>query len=454
MDSLLDARDASLAAFRAAVGDVPLIDDPALVRQKSRDFFWYSPLLKGQLNRKSADLVACPRNEADVVRVAAACAAHRVPLTARGGGTGNYGQAVPLEGGVVLDMTALDAVEWQRPGQVRLGPGAKMVDVDAQTRPKGWELRMHPSTKRTATVGGFVAGGSGGIGSVTWGGLREPGNVLAARVVTLEDRPRIVELRGEAAGAVNHAFGTTGIITALEMPLAPAWPWIDLVAAFPNFADATRFAYEAALADGLVKKLLTPIAWPIPSLFRGLREHCPEGEAIVIAMIAEPSLETFRRMLGRAGGGITYQASSEEGPGATPLYEYTWNHTTLQALKVDKGVTYLQALYPADFLLESVAEITALFGDEVLPHLELIRYAGRVTASGLPIVRYTTPERLAEIIAEHERRGVMIANPHVFTLEDGVGHKRVDADQLSFKAQADPYGLLNPGKMRSYHVAT
>ena len=452
MDSIADVPTA-LAAFRRDVGDVPLLDDPALVRQKSRDFFWYSPVLKAQLNGKTADLVACPRDEADVLRVAAACARHRVPLTARGSGTGNYGQAVPLAGGVVLDMAAMSAIEWQRPGCLRVGPGAKMVDIDAATRPHGWELRMHPSTKRTATIGGFVAGGSGGIGSVTWGGLREPGNVAAARVVTLEREPRALELRGAEAGAVNHAYGTTGIITALEMALAPAWPWIDLVAAFPDFAGAVRFARDAALADGVVKKLLTPIAWPIPALFRGLREHCPEGEAVVIAMVAEPSLEAFTGMLAHAGGRLTFQAPTEEGPGATPLYEYTWNHTTLQALKVDKGLTYLQALYPADRLLDSVAEMAALFGDEVLPHLELIRYGGRVTASGLPLVRYTTPERLAEIIAEHERRGVTIANPHVYTLEDGAGHKRVDADQLSFKAEADPHGLLNPGKMRSYAAA-
>ena len=443
----------ALAAFRDALGDVPILDDPALVRQKSRDFFWYSPLLKAQLNRKSADLVALPRHEADVVRVAAACARHRIPLTVRGAGTGNYGQAVPLAGGIVLDMTALDRIEWQRPGRLRVGPGARLAELDTATRPAGWELRMHPSTKRTATIGGFVAGGSGGIGSVTWGGLREPGNVLAARVVTVEETPRVLELRGREVGAVNHAYGTTGIITALEMPLAPAWPWVGLVAAFPRFEDAVRFGLVAALADGIAKKLLTPIAWPIPALFRGLQAHCPEGEAILIAMIAEPSLETFRDLLARAGGRITLEAPGEEGPGAVPLYEYTWNHTTLQALKVDKGITYLQALYPADRLLESVTETAALFGDEVLPHLEFIRYAGRVTASGLPLVRYTTPERLAWIIAEHERRGITIANPHVYTLEEGVGHKRVDVDQLSFKAQADPYGLLNPGKMRSYRPA-
>jgi FAD/FMN-containing dehydrogenase len=44
-------------------------------------------------------------------------------------------------------------------------------------------------------------------------------------VVTLEDEPRIIELRGDEVQKVNHAYGTNGIITQLEMPLAPAYPW-------------------------------------------------------------------------------------------------------------------------------------------------------------------------------------------------------------------------------------
>jgi FAD/FMN-containing dehydrogenase len=419
------------------------------VRRRSRDFFWYSPVLNQQLRDKSADIVVCPRDEADVVRVAAACARHRVPITPRGAGTGNYGQAVPLAGGVLLDLTALAAVEWHRPGVVRVGAGAKMVDIDAVTGPSGWELRMHPSTKRTATIGGFVAGGSGGVGSVAYGGLREPGNILAARIVTLEEEPRVIELRGDAAQKVNRAYGTTGIITSLDMPLAPAWEWIEIVVAFADVLDAARFGLDVALADGIVKKLVTPIAWPIPSFFTGIRAHCPEGRSLLIAMVAAPSLETFKALLGGRGE-ITFEATFDEAPAKTPLYEYTWNHTTLHGLKISRDITYLQCLYPHDRLLASVQEMVDLFGDEVLPHLELIRFGGRVTASALPIVRYTTPQRLDEIIALHESHGVMIANPHVVTLEDGSRHKRADADQLGFKHEVDPHGLLNPGKMRTF----
>jgi FAD/FMN-containing dehydrogenase len=442
-----------LAGFRAAIDGVRVIDDPALVRLKSRDFFWYSPVLKDELSDKLADLIVCPRDEAEIVRVARTAARFRVPITPRGGGTGNYGQAVPLAGGIVLDMTALDAIEWVRPGQVRVQAGRKLVDIDDQTRADGWELRMFPSTKRTATIGGFVAGGSGGVGSVTYGGLREPGNVLAARVVTVEDEPRVLELRDDAALNVNHAYGTTGIITALEMPLAPAWPWIDVVVAADDFAAAMRIGHRVALADGIVKKLLTPLAWPIPAYFHHFKSEFPAGRDCLIAMIAEPSLAPFKALVAREGGEITYCAATAEGPGSRPLYECTWNHTTLHALKIDRAITYLQALYPADRLEAAVAELSALFPDELMPHLEFQRFGGRVTASGLPLVRYTTKERLNEIITVHEARGISIANPHVFTLEDGTRHKRADADQLGFKRQVDPHGLLNPGKMRSFVLA-
>ena len=235
--------------------------------------------------------------------------------------------------------------------------------------------------------------------------------------------------------------------------MAPAWNWIDVVVAFADFFDAVEFGLDAALADGVVKKLITAIVWPIPKFFGDIRRYCPDRRSLVIAMIAEPSLETFKALLRRRGE-ITCEAPFDESPDQTPFYEYTWNHTTLHGLKASRKITYLQCLYPHDRLLASVKEICELFGDEVLAHLEFIRFGGRVTASALPVVRYTSPQRLDEIIALHEAHGVMIANPHVVTLEDGSRHKRADADQLGFKHEVDPFGLLNPGKMRTFVPAT
>ena len=122
-----------IAAFRHDIGDVP--DDP---RQRGEAqvarLFLVQPGAQRAAQGEFAEVVASPRNEAEVIRAAAACAKARIPLVVRGAGTGNYGQAVPLEGGVILEMAALDAIEWIKPGLVRVGAGGKMVAVDAETR--------------------------------------------------------------------------------------------------------------------------------------------------------------------------------------------------------------------------------------------------------------------------------------------------------------------------------
>jgi len=82
-------------------------------------------------------------------------------------------------------------------------------------------------------------------------------------------------------------------------------------------------------------------------------------------------------------------------------------------------------------------------------HLEFVRFQGQIACFGLQVVRFTTEERLAEIISYHEANGVPIFNPHVYTVEEG-GMKVVDQAQLAFKREADPEGLLNPGKMKGW----
>ncbi|HEX9463136.1 MAG TPA: FAD-binding oxidoreductase [Alphaproteobacteria bacterium] len=446
---------ATMAALKAALEGVPLLDDPALVRLKSRDFFWYSPILKAELRGKAADLVVMPRHESDVLRVARECVARRVPLTVRGGGTGNYGQMVPLAGGVLLDVSNMSRTLWLKDGVGRFEAGAKLIDIDIAGAASGWELRMHPSTRRTATVGGFVAGGSVGVGSIRYGQLREPGNVAALRVVTMEDEPRALELRGADIQGVLHAYGTNGIITEVEMPLSHAWPWVEAIAAFEDFMQAARFAQTLGESSGIVCKLDTLIAWPIPSYFKPLQGALPEGRHVVFAMIAPPSLESFRALVAAAGGTITLErVTPAAGDTAeVPLYEYAWNHTTLQVLKVDKTVTYLQSIFTPGQNLAQVEHMFRTFGDEVMMHCEFQRRPAGISCSALQVVRYTTAERLYEIIRYHEEHGVRISNPHTYILEDK-GPKIADADhQLAFKRQADPYGLMNPGKMSRWTPA-
>ena len=425
--------------------------DPALLRQKSRDFYWYSPVLKRQLDGKTADIWARPRDEAEVLRVLAACRAERIPVTARGGATGNYGQCVPLAGGLILDTTAMDRPLSLTDGVLEAEAGAKLIDLDLWVRERGWELRLWPSTKRTATIGGFVAGGGAGVGGMSWGTMRERGNFLGARVATLEDPPRLGDFEGDAANPVNRTYGTTGIITRVRLPLAPAQPWRDVALTFDSFDAAAAFGLEFAFADGILKKMCGVFDPRLPPFFRGL--DAPEGRALALVMVTPAGLVALRELAAGHGGSIIAEqdtVAAERDPAATPFYEYCWNHTTLQVLKRDRGVTYLQCRFPFDGTLESVATVRGMFPDEVWMHTECVRFGGRVTMSALPVIRFTTEERLNEIIAGFEAAGAGIANPHVFTIEEGSGYRRVPGDQLGFKRAVDPLGLFNPGKMLSF----
>jgi FAD/FMN-containing dehydrogenase len=228
-------------ALKARLSHLKIEDNPALVQQKSRDFYWYSPPLKRQLAHVTADAIVSVTSEQDVIDTLTACFDLGIPVTPRAAGTGNYGQAMPLSGGVVLDLSGFDKVKSVRNGILVCEPGAIMEKIDHQTRamPNPQEIRLHPSTYATASLGGFIAGGSGGAGSIKWGGLRDWGNVIRLRVVTMEKTPRVLELTGADLHKVCHAYGTNGIITEVEVPLAPAYEWIDVIV---GFDDLTRAA--------------------------------------------------------------------------------------------------------------------------------------------------------------------------------------------------------------------
>ena len=450
---------ASRQKFRQDLADIPILEDAGSVRMRSRDFFWFSPILKEALEDKRAEIIAVPRNKADVMRIAAACARHRVPLTVRGGGTGNYGQAVPLAGGVVLDMGKLDQVIWHKAGAGRFAAGARMLDIDRALAPAGHELRFYPSTRQHATIGGFVAGGAAGAGSCTWGQISDPGAVLAVEVVTVEDAPRVIELTGRDVLKVMHAYGVNSIITEVEVPLAPSHPWCERIATFPSLSAAARCAQTFTECDGVAKKLVTVHDPQVVPYLRRLATYAEPGHAMAIVMVSEPQADAFELIVADHGGCVTFRRTAEdarkaafaETSGLQPLYEFTWNHTTLHAIRIDPTITYLQLRFPPANNLELVDWVAAQFHGEVLLHLEFQRRFGKVTCSSLPLVRYTTPQRLDEIMAELNAKGVAVSNPHTFVLDDA-GWKRVDAPQAEFKRMADPYGLMNPGKLAHWQA--
>lgn len=447
LDLRRGARMSDIEGFLGAIGDVPAFTDELTVRRRSRDMSArFSPILQRAGQDKSADLVVAPRDEADVLTVAGAAARHRVPLMARGGGTANFGQNIPLKGGAIVDMTALNQVLWAKDGVVRAQAGIKIEAIDEATRPSGWELRIHPSTKKMATIGGFIGGGHAGIGSCAYGIMRDRGNIRALRVISVEDEPRIVELRGEEVNLVHHAYGANGLITEVELPLAPAWPWREAVVCFPDFMTSVAFSHALAVSDGIVKKLISLLGWPMPMLIRRLQPFAREGESMVLCMVADQSFPFLEGLAASFGGTITASALEGQGPYHGPIWEYAWGHTRMHINAERPEIVGAIGLYASTDLVEAIGRSHARFAELGPFHFEVKRFDGKLSFQGSPLFPFVDDDHMAAVMQGMADDGAMVANNHTFLVKQG-GMKSITAADRGFKRKMDPYDLMNPGKM-------
>jgi len=429
-----------------------VLTTPAVLDRLSHDFYWYSPVLRPQLVGKVGKVAVQPVNVGEILAVLRYAGRRGVPVTVRGAGTGNYGQCVPLEGGIVLDLALMDKLEEiTADGVAVCQPGLRLGVMETEARKKGWELRMYPSTLVKASIGGFLAGGSGGIGSVAHGGLRDFDTVRAFEVVTMEEEPRVVLHEGAAVHEILHAWGTNGIITRIWFALTPAVEWTQWTAAFDSYEDAFRFTRSIAEGAQWTKRLATVFEWPIPSFFAPVKQVVREGKTLALLMIATRQLEALNEAAKSAGADVTF-SGSYDGPRTQPLLsDYTWNHTTLWAMKADPAFTYLQCGFSPANCEEQFSLLRERYGSEFLFHIEFMKNGeGVIIPGAIPVVRFTTEERLNDMIAYCRSIDVFVANPHVNYLEDG-GRFRPDNIQLQAKHKYDPRGLLNPGKMISFH---
>jgi FAD/FMN-containing dehydrogenase len=421
----------------------------------SRDYFWYSPILTEQLKDKRGQIIVRPSSETEVVMLAAVCAQHKIPLTVRGGGTGNYGQCVPLHGGVILDASALNKIKRISTGLATVETGVLIYDLHQAARRAGQQILMYPSTERIATIGGFIAGGHSGIGSIRHGILKDPGNVTRVRVVTVESSPRIIDLIGEDIQKVHHAYGTNGIITELDVALTEAVDWLHVITTFSSYADVLRFGLaigNKAIDENRAIDVfqLSAVERRITPYYDTLRAILKDQDAM-FAQVSAQSLPAYESMAAQFGG-TTVLVDTEDNlfarglPNAT---ECAYNHTTLQALKSDEGVTYLQVAFPSPFSPELVESLMQEFGDEVMMHHEFAKMEGVLTVFALPLVRYFDEAQISDLIQRFEARGCYIFNPHTYWIEDG-GMKQIDKNQIDFKKHSDPMGLMNPGKTRGW----
>ena len=435
-----------VAAFRSEIGDIPWTDHPKALRAKSHDWSEVSPILRKLLDGKSADIVVSPRTKDEIMRVVAAATRLRIPLTPRGAGTANYGQSVPLRGGIVLDMTGFSGIVWKRAGAVRAYAGTVIEEIDAATRPIGWELRMHPSTKRIATIGGFVSGGSGGIGSCVWGGLADMGNIAGLEVISMQENPCTRELRGKDVALVQHAFGTNCIITEVEMPLAPAWEWIEAVVVFESYMAAIRFGVGLGEQDGLIKRLISVHEWPTPGLWRQMKKLVPHGHSVVSCIVAAPFLAAFEDLASECGGTIVSICEEGKGPYGAPLYEFAFGHALLQVRRTEPRRTAVQGTFRSDDLIGLIECVHRRIAAQGPLRMEIIRSRSRLAGSGGVYITFEDEAQIRALTQLLIEEGVEVHDVHSVSVTGHLRGRSSVAGSAALKRAMDPFGLLNPGK--------
>ncbi len=427
--------------------DLELLLKPSDQKRFSKDFFDYSPILREELAECCADLVVKPLSVHAVLSVAFICQKHQVPLTIRGAGTGNYGQCVPIKGGVVMIMTSLTKIRNFDPDTcaVTVEAGCLLGELNKYLLANGRQLRLLPSTWRTASIAGFVAGGSGGIGSVRWGFLRDPGHLLGLEVVTLEESPRKIQLDARSAEALNHAYGTNGIITALTLSTCEAVDWHEVAIDCDDFFEAIEIfqsCMKAAVDLFLCSFLENKIVECLPSWSGNFR-----GKHRLLLLVAPDGVSTLERISKRNGVDFCH-LGPEDKQGGNGFRELSWNHTTLHMRSMDPKWTYLQLLLPQPEA-NAINLINRKWGDNILWHFEAVRQQGSQRMAALPLVQWEGRKNLEMLMSDFKNVGAILFNPHVITVEDG-GLGVIDSDQVQAKREYDPKGILNPGKLKGW----
>jgi FAD/FMN-containing dehydrogenase len=391
-----------------------------------------SPVLEPMLPGGVADLVVRPRDAAGIAAAVGAAHRHRVPVTVRGQGTGNYGQGIPLFGGLVIDTSAANRIVSVGDGEITAEAGASFVMLEKAARATGQELAILPSTVGS-TIGGFIAGGSGGTGSIANGAIWD-GYLRSLLVVPCTDDATPVAVPFPDNTAMAHAFGVSGVIAEATVELKPARDWTGLFASFPDVHSAVA-AGEALFGLEPTPRLVSLDEAGIVATYRPVDPAMPGDRDSVRAIVTAGSVPDATAIVTAHGGRV--DAVRPKGPGLIASLSY--NHVTYRVRKLRPELTHLQCMGRG--LTRRREEVAALVPESLI-HLEGFRTAhGRDWVSML-FLRYDGPDELYRQMAELASAEVYVDDPHTWVLHT----LRLDGVRAA-AARFDPDGLLNPGKL-------
>jgi D-lactate dehydrogenase len=449
--------DSLAFALREIFGDA-LVVDPAECLAYGYD---------NSRRQDQPDAVVFPIEHAQVVQLARACRAARTPLIARGRGTNTTGATVPIGGGVVVSFERKNHIV-RIDTDNRLAvvePGVLNGDLQTALAEHGFFWPPDPTSSPYCTIGGNLACNAAGPRAVKYGSCRE--NTLALRAVTGAGE----ELRcgvNTTKGAVGYdltrlligAEGTLAVITQATLKLTPKPAAKATLAA--SYADV-------AAATGAVARLMAQPVVPCALEFmddealRLARAHAgdaiPEAGALLIVEADGDASDLPRAIdalaaAARGAGLIALRTAADAREAETLWAARRALSPALRTISPDK--INEDVVVPVSRLPELIARLRGIARKHAIPIVNFGHAGnGNIHVNLLPRdaqERARAENALPEVFAAVLELGGTLSGEH------GIGLAKRDfltqaldpaalALMRGIKAQFDPDGILNPGKL-------
>lgn len=426
--------------------------------------------LMGRNVSGTADAVVLPSSTEEVAAVLRWCYEHDVPLTARGGGTGLAGGAIPVEGGVVIGFERLNRVRQFDPllWRMHVEAGVTTGEVQRLARENGLRFPPDPGAAESSQIGGNIACNAGGPHAFKYGvtghwvtGLEvvvPPGEIVHIGGPLRKD-VAAYDLKSLLVGSE----GTLGLVTAAWLRLIPA-PELELpVIGLYRDADAGIAAIERVLASGELPAAVEYLdAVTIDYGGATYPFGIPDGGRFMVMTEADGAASEARRAASELQEALAENAVAVHAPSnpAEIAELWRWRGGIAFAILAKRGGAFSEDIaVPLDRLRDVARETIEIGERHDVPALSF-GHAGDGNIHSTFLFSADSPAEAARADAAcHELFELALRLGGTVTGEHGIGWlKRGQLQRqlgetgydlhLRIKQAFDPKGLLNPGKKR------
>ncbi|MBN1657575.1 MAG: FAD-binding oxidoreductase, partial [Anaerolineae bacterium] len=417
-------------------------------------------LVKPLIGSTRPAAVVQPLSEEHVVQVMAFARTHGVPVVPRGKSTSGYGGVVPARGGLVVDFAWMNKIVAVNPDAMTatVQPGVVWEKLEKALGQHGLALRTYPSSAPSSTVAGWLAQGGVGFGAYEYGSFRQ--NVVSCRVVLPGGEVR--EFSGEALELVSDAEGITGLITEVTIRVQPAEPLAlwgvlfdnadDLAAALAAMREVRLPLWSASFINPTMAHVHNNLP---PRMEHGhpVAEHRPALPKGYLAILAAP--ESRREVIEARLPALLHETRGVRVDDEIVAHEWEERFNLMHGKRLGPSTAPSEVVVPLSNVGPALRAIEQRIALPMLMEGMVDAANDEVTLLGFILhderkftFNFAFGLALSVLKIARQNGGRAYATGLYFTNEAervlGAGRVR---RLREFKAQVDPRGLLNPGKV-------